>query len=249
MLKKTVLMIILAASQAMAQQPTEKPAAPAADQRGSDKLDIKKLEQKYWAAKDDDFSVVQNRRYTKADRFFFSGSGGITINDPFAKGTLMAAQVGYFFNERWGVDFTYTKGTLEDGDSTSKFKSTFGGVSPDYNFFDSSMIASVTFVPLYAKMSFMDKSIIYFDMGISLGAGTLDYAIQRDTGAENNSAFAYKIGITQQIFFTEHFAIRLDYNNTWATEDHKPYAGNNNSTLDSTTVNDTSLLLGLTYWH
>jgi hypothetical protein len=77
----------------------------------------------------------------------------------------------------------------------------------------------------------------------------LDYAIQRDTGAENNSAFAYKIGITQQIFFTEHFAIRLDYNNTWATEDHKPYAGNNNSTLDSTTVNDTSLLLGLTYWH
>lgn len=249
MLKKTVLMIILAASQAMAQQPTEKPAAPAAE-RGSDKLDIKKLEQKYWAAKDDDFSVVQNRRYTKAERFFFTGSGGITINDPFAKGTLMAAQVGYFFSERWGVDFTYTKGSLEDGDSTTKFKSSFSGVSPDYNFFDSSMIASVTFVPLYAKMSFMDKSIIYFDMGISLGAGTLDYSIQRDTGAIAKNSFAYKVGVTQQIFFSEHFAVRLDFNNTWAEEDRMVYAaGGTQTPLGSTTVNDTSLLLGLTYWH
>lgn len=249
MLKKTVLMIILAASQAMAQQPTEKPAAPAADQRGSDKLDIKKLEQKYWAAKDDDFSVVQNRRYTKAERFFFTGAFGSPINDPFAKGTVYGAQLGYFFNERWGVDVAYTKGSLEDGDSTHKFKTTLGGTAPDYNFFESSMIASVTFVPLYAKMSFMDKSIIYFDMGISLGAGTLDYSIQRDTGSEAQSTFAYKVGVTQQIFFSEHFAIRLDFNNTWATEDRKPYTAISPTQLGSSTVNDTSLLLGITYWH
>lgn len=245
MLKKTVLMIILAASQAMAQQQ----AAPAADQRGSDKLDIKKLEQKYWAAKDDDFSVVQNRRYTKADRFFLTGAMGSVINDPFAKGTIAAAQVGYFFNERWGVDVAYSKGSLEDGDSTHKFKTTLGGTAPDYNFFDQSLIASVTFVPLYAKMSFMDKSIIYFDMGFSLGAGTLNYAIQRDTGAEDMSTFAYKVGVTQQIFFSEHFAIRLDYNNTWATQDRKPYTAVSPTQLGSTTVNDTSLLLGITYWH
>jgi outer membrane beta-barrel protein len=250
MLKKTVLMIILAASQAMAQQPTEKAAAPAADQRGSDKLDIKKLEQKYWAAKDDDFSVVQNRRYTKAERFFVTGAFGSPINDPFAKGTVMGAQVGYFFSERWGVDVAYTKGNLEDGDSTHKFKTTLGGASPDYNFFESSTIASVTFVPLYAKMSFMDKSIIYFDMGVSLGAGTLDYSIQRDTGSIAKNAFAYKIGVTQQIFFSEHFAIRLDFNNTWAEEDRMVYAtGGTQTPLGSTSVNDTSLLLGITYWH
>lgn len=247
MLKKTVLMIILAASQAMAQQPTEKPAAPAAE-RGSDKLDIKKLEQKYWAAKDDDFSVVQNRRYSKASRFFGSLSAGSLINDPFAKGTVAAAQVGYFFNERWGVDVTYTKGELEDGDSTHKFKTTLGGTAPDYNFFESSTIASVTFVPLYAKMSFMDKSIIYFDMGISLGLGTLDYSIQTENAGEiAKNSFAYKIGVTQQIFFSEHFAIRLDFNNTWATEDRLTYT--TQTDLGSSTVNDTQLLLGLTYWH
>lgn len=252
MLKKTVLMIILAASQAMAQQPSEKPGAPAApsDSRGSDKLDIKKLEQKYWAAKDDDFSVVQNRRYTKAERFFVSGSFGSPINDPFATGSIIAGQVGYFFSERWGVDVTYAKGNFEDSDNTKKFKTTFGGTSPDYNYFESSTIASVTFVPLYAKMSFMDKSIIYFDMGISLGAGTLDYSIQREEGPETKNTFAYKLGITQQIFFSEHFAIRLDFNNTWATEDRFKYpTGAADRELGSATVNDTSLLLGLTYWH
>ena len=63
MFKKTILLFILAASQAFA-QPGDNSSND--QQRGSDKLDIKKLEQKYWAAKDDDFSVVQNRRYVKA---------------------------------------------------------------------------------------------------------------------------------------------------------------------------------------
>ncbi|MFS4460414.1 outer membrane beta-barrel domain-containing protein [Bdellovibrio sp. HCB2-146] len=251
MLKKAILVIILAAtaSQAMAQQASDKPAAAPSDSRGSDKLDIKKLEQKYWAAKDDDFSVVQNRRYTKAERFFFSAVGGTPINDPFAKGTIFGAQVGYFFNERWGVDVAYNKGNFEDGDSTHKFKTSLGGTSPDYNFFESSILASVTFVPLYAKMSFMDKHIIYFDMGFSLGAGTLDYSIQRDTGSEAKNTFAYKVGVTQQIFFAEHFALRLDFNNTWAEEDRKPYTAANPAQLGSSTVNDTSLLIGFTYWH
>ena len=243
MLKKTVLMIILAASQAMAQQP----AAPASDSRGSDKLDIKKLEQKYWAAKDDDFSVVQNRRYTKANRFFVSAAGGVPINDPFATGFIGSLQLGYFANERWGFDLAYTKAEMKDNDSTEQFKKSFGGVSPNYNFFDSSIMASATFVPLYAKMSFLDKSIIYFDMGVSLGVGTVDYTIKRDTGDEKKNAFSYQIGVTQQIFFSEHFAIRVDYNNKFTTEDQKKYVGG--SDLGSKVINDTSLLLGITYWH
>ena len=108
MLKTTLLAIIMttAGAFAQAQQPSAQ-SAPA-DSRGSDKLDIKKLEQKYWAAKDDDFSVVQNRRYTKADRFYFNLGGGIPFNDPFATGTIFSGTFGYYFNERWGVDATYT---------------------------------------------------------------------------------------------------------------------------------------------
>lgn len=244
MFKKTIIICILLASQAFAQEGSDKPA-----ERGSDKLDIKKLEQKYWAAKDDDFSVVQNRRYTKAERFFLDVSGGVPINDPFGKGTILGVQFGYFFNERLGIDINYQKANMEDNDSTREFKVEHL-TSPNYNFLDSSTMVSATYVPLYAKMSFLDKSIIYFDMGISVGVGTTDYIIKKEEGDEKRSAMTYQIGINQQIFFSEHCAIRLDFINKFTNEQKYKYSTiAPNRDLGVKMVNDTSLLLGLTYWH
>ena len=59
-----------------------------AQDKGGDKLDLKKLEDKYWAAKDTDFSVVQNRTYTKEGRAFLSLSYGPLMNDPYSYGRL-----------------------------------------------------------------------------------------------------------------------------------------------------------------
>lgn len=245
-MKKTILAIILATSQAFAQQAAD---SKSSDQRGSDKLDIKKLEQKYWAAKDDDFSVVQNRRYTKAERFFLNVSGGVPINDPFGAGTLLNAQLGYFFNERWGMDLSYTKASMSNNDNTKQFIGEFG-VAPNYNFYDSSKMLSVTYVPLYAKMSFVDKAIIYFDMGISLGVGTTDYIIKREEGDLSKNAMSYQIGVNQQIFFSEHFAIRMDFINKFTSEERLKFRTSApDRDLGSKMTNDTQLLLGLTYWH
>lgn len=243
MLKKTITICILLASQAFAQQGTETQT-----DRGSDKLDIKKLEQKYWAAKDEDFSVVQNRRYTKAQRLFLTVSAGVPINDPFGKGTITGFQVGYFLNERIGFDLNYQKANMEDNDSTAEFKKEHL-TSPNYNFMDSSTMASATFVPLYAKMSFLDTSIIYFDMGISVGVGTTDYIIKKEEGDEKKSSMSYQIGINQQIFFSEHFSVRADFINKFTNEQKYKYStiapGRD---LGVKMVNDTSLLLGVNYW-
>ncbi|MGZ3768093.1 MAG: outer membrane beta-barrel domain-containing protein [Bdellovibrio sp.] len=247
MFKKTFTICILLASQAFAQQPAETQS-----ERGSDKLDIKKLEQKYWAAKDEDFSVVQNRRYTKANRLFLTFNGGVPINDPAAKGTIFGLQMGYFLNERLGFDLSYQKGNMEDNDTTKQFKSDFQ-TAPNANFFESSTMLNATYVPLYAKMSFLDTSIIYFDMGISVGLGTTEYSIRKEEGDEKKSAMSYQIGINQQIFFSEHFAIRLDFINKFTNEQKLKYS--NAAAVAPTrdlgikNVNDTSLLLGLTYWH
>ena len=68
--------------QANAQSDQYKRAKPKASKKAAgksskkatktDKVDISDLEQKYWAPKDTDFSVVQNRTYTKEKRFTFS---------------------------------------------------------------------------------------------------------------------------------------------------------------------------------
>jgi outer membrane beta-barrel protein len=251
----TLTLLLLGSSFAYAQSPTAPAKTDAA--RGSDKLDIKKLETKYWSAKDDDFAVVQNRRYTKSGRVFLSVNGGVPFNDPFSSGTMYSANVGYFFNERWGVDLEHKSGSLKDNDATALFISRYG-VYPDHNVFQSSDILSLTLVPFYAKMSFMDTSIIYFDMGFSLGAGTLSYTIKKSEGDETKSAPVAKLGVFQQVFFTEHFALRAELSNTWSNQNRYKYYSTLPSNvgggvvterdLGTKMINDTSLMLGVTYW-
>ncbi len=263
MFKTTLLTLCLITSAAYAQTPappakTDKvPPVTGTNARENDKLDIRKLEQKYWAAKDDDFSVVQNRKYQKAQRFYLSGSYGVPFNDAFSTGSVFNFNGGYFFNERWGVELQYMKGALKDNDSTSQFQSRYG-VYPDHNVYTSAMVANLTFVPLYAKMSFMERSIIYFDMGFSLGAGTLSYKIKKQEGDDNKTAPTVQLAVFQQIFFTEHFALRVDLINRWTTESRSKYyyslpssVGGGTVTdrdLGSKVINDSSLLVGLTYW-
>ncbi|QDK45080.1 outer membrane beta-barrel domain-containing protein [Bdellovibrio sp. ZAP7] len=250
MFKKSLLIFILMTAQAFAQTAKQPAPAPSAqpEQRGSDKLDIKKLENKYWAAKDEDFGVVQNRRYVKAERFYLTARAGIPVNDAFSEGTIMGADVGYFFNERWGVEVSYNNANLTENDSTEQFH-TQNGAMPDHNILKSSYFASAIWVPFYAKMSALDKAIIYFDMGVSVGLGNVNYEIARSTGNEAKSSIGYKLGVFQQIFFSEHFALRADLINTWANESQKPYTVSSPRVLGDKMVNDTSLMFGLTYWH
>lgn len=264
MLKKSLLMFILMTANAFAQSATtdSKPATanPSASERGSDKLDIKKLEQKYWAAKDDDFSVVQNRRYVKAERYYLTASAGIPFNDPYSTGTIFGASLGYFFSERWGIEANYNSADMKDNDAVQQFVDTYGAI-PNHNVYKSSYFVNAIWVPFYAKMSALDKAIIYFDMGLSLGLGNLNYEIAQKEGNLSKTAFSYKLGIFQQIFFSEHFAIRADLINTWSTQDQFKYYTPGGTTdggqavpngprdMGSKTINDTSLMLGITYWH
>jgi len=249
-----ILSAALVSTSAWAQQEAKTEA------RDSDKLDIRKLEQKYWSAKDDDFSVVQNRRYVKASRFYLTGSAGIPFNDPYSTGSIMGASLGYFLNERWGFELNYNSASLSDNDAVKQFVDTYGAI-PNHNVYKSSYYLSGIWVPFYAKMSFIDRAIIYFDMGLSVGAGTLNYDITQNEGPISKSTFGYKLGIFQQIFFSEHWAIRMDLINTWSSQEKLKYYAPGGTTgggqvtdttprdLGSETVNDTSLMLGVTFWY
>ncbi len=217
--------------------------------RKNDKLDIQKLEQKYWAAKDDDFSVVQNRKYSKAQRFYVSGAAGTPVNDPFSDGTYLGLSFGYYFNERWGVEASYNHANFKENDATTQFQTQYMN-SPDFNTITSTYFLTGTFVPFYAKMSVLDKTIIYFDMGINLGVGMNNYQIEKNTGAESKSSPALKLGVFQQIFFSEHFAIRADFVNVWSSQTKKPFdPGVSQRKERDEVINDSSIMIGLTYWH
>lgn len=226
---------------------------PAVMAQDNDKVDLKKLEEKYWAAKDSDYSVVQNRSYTKANRPYISLSYGPLVNDSFSVGRMTNVAVGYFTSERWGFEFSYEKGDLKDNDGVGKYRDQYG-VQVDYNKFVSSKSVQAIFVPLYAKMSFMDKHILYFDIQFAAGIGQVEYEAQRNIGSATMSATSFNFDVTQQLFFHEHMALRMDIKNKWSSQERQRYQLSGSQTeadrkLSNIQTQDTTLLLGMTFFY
>ncbi len=219
----------------------------------SDKLDLKQLEDKYWAAKDSDFSVVQNRTYTKANRWFLSGSFGNLINDSFSTasmGQMNNYAAGYYFSERWGVEMARETGALSDGPTVNQLKSG-NGVTPNYNKFLNYTSVNFMWVPMYAKMSVMEKAIWYFDLQFAAGLGSLNYQNQITTGAVSRGVVGFNVDVTANVFFHRNWAFRLDIKNKFSTEDLVYYnpAGHPSSDIGNQSQQDTTFLLGFTYFH
>lgn len=238
------------ATAANAQSKSKDPAPATPSSGGSDKLDLKQLEDQYWSAKDTDFTVVQNRTYAKEKKVFVSMAYGPLINDPFANGRMSAFSAGYYWSERMGAELSLESGALGNNASTDEINRMNG--SPDTNWFNRYTSANFLIVPFYAKMSFWDRKILYFDMQFGFGIGQMQYTnkIHADEGGDlQNSAMGYNFDITQQFFFHEHFAIRLDIKNKWTKQ--KVYKARDNadgvpSLLGNKSFQDTSILVGAT---
>ncbi len=230
-----------------------KPNEPTSPKAEGDKLDISELEQKYWAPKDTDFSVVQNRTYTKAERFALTPSFGPAVNNTFSAGNYLGIAANYYFSERSGVEFQYMSADLKDSDSTKKFRNLSGGATaPDFNREKSYLGIGYNFVPFYAKMSFMGKKIIYFDMQITPTIGLTNYEQQTDNSrGDKKSAFAYGVDVTQYFFFSNHFAVRLNLHNRWSQQEEvkfKKEVDGSHLSLGSDGYNDTNFMVGLTWF-
>lgn len=216
-----------------------------APDRGSDKLDIQKLEEKYWSVKDDEFTVVQNRAYTKAKRYFVSLETGRLINDGFSEGSPTSLGVGYFFSEKFGIEVYQQRMSSKNSTTTNSFV-TQTGVYPDINRPTDSLSLAAYFVPIYAKVSFLDKKILYFDMSIGLNLGRTNYQILTEGGNLSNSTNHYGVDITQWLFISNNVALRFDIRNKWSTQDQQKYYSSQhvNPNIGKSQFFETTMLFG-----
>lgn len=241
---KTTLIVLALATPAFAQGPSRAstPAKPTAQQQGQgDKMDVSDLEKKYWAAKDTDFNVVQNRLFSKANRLAVTLNYGMFTNDPFSTGPTYGVGLNYFFSERYGVELAYSQTDSKDNDSTQYIK-TNQGSSPDHNKMKGYYGVGFNWVPFYAKMSFLNSSILYFDMSFTPGIGVMQYQQQRAEGNADMTAPAVSLAVTQHFFLTKWLALRLDYKNFWSNQDVVSYKTTNRSS--TTKLQNDSLLMG-----
>ena len=227
-----------------------------------DSVDIKKLEDKYWTAKDDEYGVIQNRTFSKEKRYYASVVYGPLINDPFAKARATGIVGGYYFTEDLGVELSLINYDSTQNDTVSAYEQQFGGAKPDYNLIKSTKTISVVYSPFYAKMALMNKSIMYFDMGFTLGLGLSDYEIQKvnkdglgnkSQANEINSTAHLEVGLSQQLFINHNCALRLDIKNSFYQQNTKQYeigigAAESTRTSGSKSANDTTITIGLTFF-
>lgn len=88
-------------------------------------------------------------------------------------GSLQGLNFGYFLNERWGIEVSTLSANFKISDTVDYYRYQHGASND--NSFKSANSVTAYFVPIYAKMSLMDKKIIYFDMGVGLGFGQTTY--------------------------------------------------------------------------
>ena len=228
---------------ASAPQPTASPApAPAP---GEEKLDVTDLENKYWSAKDTDFSVVQNRLFTKAGRFSGSLEYGTFLNDSWTNDPTYELDLSYYFSERYGVTVTYDSVDSQSNQATQHLESQSG--EPDHNQVKNFYGASFNWVPFYAKMSLLNSSIIYFDMAISPGLGMTSYDQRIQSGDSMKMAPTLTLDITQHFFLSKHFAIRVDLKNRWYQNQIDSFKTGSQTSNDVSLTN--ILMLGFTYFY
>lgn len=238
-----------------AQDKKAAPSAAPAPAKKDDKVDISDLENKYWAPKDTDFSVVQNRTYTKEGRYFLTGHFGSPVNDQWGTGNVAGASFNYFWSERFGVQATYLKGSLRDNKAADAIATNYGsGIRVDHSLFDSYMGLGFNIVPFYAKMSLWGKKIMYFDMAITPTIGLTNYKQRIQDGDKMQSgAFTYGVDVTQYFFFTNYFAVRADLKNQWHKEDVARYYQSNGiktgEKVSDQIAQDTLFLLGVTFFY
>lgn len=218
------------------------PPAASDEENKSDKLDVTDLEKKYWAAKDTDFSVVQNRLFPKAGRLALSAGYGMLVNDAYSEGTNLSTSLNYYFSERMGLELNYMQTNAEDNNSTEYFKTRFGA-TPDHGKIESYYGAAFNWVPFYAKMSVQNIKIIYFDMAISPGVGVTSYEQQVSTGNKTVTAPTVSLDVTQSFFLNRHFAFRFDYKNRWFQEQIVGHSGASAGREIKKETNHTTILL------
>ncbi len=192
----------------------------------SDKLDVTDLENKYWAPKDTDFSVVQNRTCDLKDhKIFLSLQFGPDLSTGnYVEGNHIGLTGNYFFSERYGLQLTYLDSALHPNRAVGDLANANG--YPNFGIMQNYYGLGFNWVPFYSKMSFLGKKILYFDMAITPTIGMTQYDQQMFTGNAGQSSFTYGFDITQYYFFTSHFAFRVDLKNQWWNEKVVQYVTN-----------------------
>lgn len=170
-----------------------------------------------WLDPDKKVSVLQNRKYRKANRPMITLGLGFANSNAYRKTYAIDPRLAYYFNEAWGIELFYSMFSNKANDTAEALKST--GVSPDVIEVKNQVGALLHWVPWYAKINVFNN-VLYFDWYFSGGIGSMNAdmipgSASAGIAAQSKSLTAYYLGTGQVFHVTENFVVRLDFTNAW----------------------------------
>lgn len=170
---------------------------------GAERVNVENIKEKYWARGDEtELGVVQNRAYSKANKWEVGVYGGAVLTDPFLDVKNAGFSLGYHFSEYFEVRANMWKDFASGSTALGTFQSTLGGET-NYNkpkaYYGGEAVGSL----LYGKLSVLGKSIIYFDLHLLGGLGA--------TNTQNGTYVTPHVGVGQQVYVSKSTSISLDY--------------------------------------
>lgn len=171
-----------------------------------------------WLDPEKKIYVLQNRRYTKANRLMLSLMTGPGFSNAYRNTWSLSPRVAYYFSEAWGFEVFYSKIFNSQNNNYQALASTNTNVFPVIHEIRSEMGAMVHWVPWYAKINVFN-SILYFDWYFGGGLGTVNNAVTTSKSDPTSFATSDDLGLFlstgHQYHINETFTVRLDFMGTY----------------------------------
>ncbi len=159
------------------------------------------------------YRIVQKRVIDRENRFEFDAAvGGITGGDSYYNTKNIGLQAEYHLTHRWSLGLRYLynvneltsegKRAYDQAEQTCLTAGCGSANAPGIDWPMSTALATVSFYPLYGKMSWFDSNVSYFDMYVLLGGGVNQLRF--------GTVPVYTGGIGMGMWWTNHLSSRLE---------------------------------------
>ncbi len=212
----------------------EKKAQPEVDVKASKVREISDLGK---LAPFKDIAVIQKRFLPKTARFELFGALGSTLNDAFFVDATINLRLGYYFQERYGVELSVmaiNASTRKVTDSLADRGVTTASLVSPKSYFG----ADFKYTPIYGKMALNNKRLTPFDMYFAVGGGS--------TTTNNGSSPTLHLGTGQIFAMSKSFALRWDF--SWNFYQATTYLDAAHTASSSSTFNNLFVLLGASFF-
>lgn len=173
-----------------------------------------------WLDPEKKIYVLQNRRYTKANRVLMSINAGLADTSAYRTSYSIDPRLAYYFSEQFGIEVFYQMFSNKANNTFQALEGT--NVLPNVLQVKSQIGALLHWAPWYAKINVFN-TILYFDWYFSGGFGTVSTeAFPGRVGATANAGTAgtksytgIYAGTGHQYHLNENWIVRLDFTNVW----------------------------------